>query len=325
MNVLHVVAKYPTEENPQSGSFIHSQIESLRNEGISCDVCVLDGSGINKYIHGIAHVRKSLKNGNYDIVHAHYAYTGWTARMATRLPLVVSYMGSDIYGNVNRKGKYTLRTRLLHKTSTYLLPRLSAFSIVKSSRMAREFSVITVDVIPNGVDFELFQPKDVSREELGLSVDKKYILFASYPDELFRRNEKRFDIAEEAVNKLKEIMPEAELLWIRKKPADEVAKYLNAVDCLLLTSEHEGSPNIVKEAIACNLPVISRDVGDVSERIEGVRNCYIVSNKPEEIADILHIALKNNQRALNGYEQMQDLSQQKIARKIIAVYEDMLI
>lgn len=325
MNVLHVVAKYPTEENPQSGIFIQSQIKSLRNEGISCGVCVLDGSGINKYINGITQVRKSLKNGNFDIVHAHYAYTGWTARMATRLPLVVSYMGSDIYGNVSRMGKYTLRTRLFHKISTYLLPRLAAFSIVKSSRMAREFSVTNIDVIPNGVDLDLFQPKKILKEELGLSVDKKYILFASYRDKLLRRNEKRFDIAEKAVNKLKKILPEAELFWIRKKPADEVAKYLNAVDCLLLTSEHEGSPNIVKEAIACNLPVISRDVGDVSERIEGVRNCYIVSNKPEEIADILHIALKKNRRALNGYEHMQDLSQQKIARKIIAVYEDMLI
>ena len=74
--------------------------------------------------------------------------------------------------------------------------------------------------------------------------------------------------------------------------------------------KYYSSPNIVKEAIACNLPVISRDVGDVSERIEGIQNCYIVSNNPEEIADILRKALINNQRALNGYEKMQDLSQQ---------------
>lgn len=321
MKVLHVVAKYPSKDNLQKGALFKSQIDSLKKNGVTCDVFTLSGEGKTKYIKNIKRLRSFLLSRDYDIVHAHYAYTGWTARMATKLPLVVSYMGSDIYGHVNINGIYTLPTMLLHKTSTYILPLLSSYSIVKSKRMLKEFSTKKISVIPNGVKFEIFQPKVVSREELGLSATKKYILFSSYPD---ARKVKRFDIAEEAVNILKKILPEVELLWIENKSAQDVAKYLNAVDCLLLTSEHEGSPNIVKEAIACNLPVVSRDVGDVSERIEGVQNCYLVSNKPEEIADILNIVLKKNQRAVNGFNKIQDLSQQTIASKIQRIYNDLL-
>ena len=324
MKVLHVVAKYPSEENPQSGIIMKTKIDSLNDAGVDCEVCILEGNGIKKYLNGIGVVREILKKEEFDIVHAHYAYTGWTARFATRLPLVVSYMGTDIYGAVNKNGRYTLRTKLFHKSSTYFLSRLSSLSIVNSSRLAKEFSVTNVSVIPNGVNFDTFHPMKVTKKELGLSEDKKYILFASNPGKSDRRNEKRFDIAEEAVNKLKERLPEAELIWLKNKTTDEVAKYLNAVDCLLLTSEHEGSPNIVKEALACNLPVVSRNVGDVSERIEEIQNCYLVSDKPEEIADTLYMVLRITLRASNGFENIQDLSQQKIARKIITVYKDLL-
>jgi len=325
MKVLHVVGIYPTVENPQGGVFIRSQIESLKKKGISCDVCVLEGTGISKYLRGIGQVRKKLKEDEYDLIHAHYAYTGWTVKLASLLPLIVSFMGNDVYGDTNRKGKYPLSTKVIHALSTIVLSRLSSWSIVKSVRMISGFPNNKVTIIPNGVDLEIFYPKQVVRAELGLDDNKKYVLFTSNPDKSDRRNEKRFDIAVESVKLVRDKMPETEMVWLEKKKQEEVAKYLNAVDCLLLTSEHEGSPNMVKEALACNLPVISRDVGDVAERIKGVKNCYIISRHPNQIAETLVAFLGKGGRAEGGFESMRDLSIERIADRIVSIYNKVLI
>ncbi len=321
MNILHVVAIYPTEENPQSGIFIKSQIESLKKEGVSCDVFLLEGEGKSKYIKNVKRLRSFLLDREYDIVHAHYAYTGWTARLATKLPLIVSFMGTDVFGPVNIQGKRTLSSKVFHRISTILLSRVSDHLIVKSTRMKNGIPEDKLSVIPNGVDLEVFSPRQVSRNSLDLRTDIKYVMFASNPDKSNKRNEKRFDIAEEAVNLLRERMPDTELIWLEKKKPAEVAKYLNAVDCLLLTSEHEGSPNVVKEALACNLPVVSRDVGDVAERIDGVQNCHITSNIPVQIADSLKQVLQNGGRAENGHQAVSDLSLSSIAKRIIELYD----
>ena len=96
MMVLHVTGAYPTEQNPSDGVFICTQVESLAKLGIDVDVCLLSGTGIGRYIKGIAEVRKAVRSRQYDIVHAHYMYSGWTARFATILPLIVSFMGNDV-------------------------------------------------------------------------------------------------------------------------------------------------------------------------------------------------------------------------------------
>lgn len=324
MNILHVVAIYPTDENPQSGIFIKTQIESLKKEGVSCDVFLLKGEGKSKYIKNVKRLRSFLFDREYDIVHAHYAYTGWTARLGTKLPLIVSFMGTDVFGPVNEQGKRTLSSKVFHRISTILLSRVSDHLIVKSTQMKNGIPEDKLSVIPNGVDLDVFSPRQVSRNSLGLRADIKYVMFASNPDKSNKRNEKRFDIAEEAVKLLRKRMPNTELIWLEKKRPEEVAKYLNSVDCLLLTSEHEGSPNVVKEALACNLPVVSRDVGDVAERINGVKNCHIVSNIPVDIADTLHETLIAGTRAENGFEKIRKLSIQKIAQRIQDVYQKIL-
>lgn len=321
MKVLHVTGMYPTKNNPTFGISVKTQIESLENEGIDCEVFVLKGTGFMKYIIGIFQIREYLKNNKFDFIHAHFMYAGWTARFASNLPLLVSFLGSDVYGRCGINGEHKLFSQIFHKKLSYILSVFSTKSILMSTHMSNFFPSEKVEIIPPGVNLRIFKPITIDKESLGLTKNVTYILFPSSPE----RPEKRYKLAADSIKILKKEYPNVELLHLVGLKPKEVSNLMNACDCVLLTSKHEGSPNVIKESLACNTPVISVDVGDVKERIEGVQNCYIVSNKPEEIADILWIAIKKNQRALNGFEKMQELSQQKIARKIIAVYNDLLI
>jgi len=60
--------------------------------------------------------------------------------------------------------------------------------------------------------------------------------------------------------------------------------YLLVADVLLNPSYHEGSPNVVKEAMACGLPVVAADCGDVRKRLAGCTPEAVVDRTPEVFA-----------------------------------------
>ncbi len=83
------------------------------------------------------------------------------------------------------------------------------------------------------------------------------------------------------------------LLSLQHYTRTEVNWLMCAADCLLLTSRSEGSPQVVKEAMACGCPIVSVDVGDVRERVEGIEGCYVAKSRtPQELADLLRTALQ---------------------------------
>ncbi|MFB9266921.1 glycosyltransferase [Bradyrhizobium erythrophlei] len=317
MMVLHVTGAYPTEQNPSDGVFICTQVESLAKLGIDVDVCLLSGTGIGRYIKGIAEVRKAVRSREYDIVHAHYMYSGWTARFATILPLVVSFMGNDVYGDCNEWGEYRFSNRVLHGLFSRLLSYATAHNIAKSADLAKYLRVKTTSIISNGVDLDIFYPRTVAKREVGLKEDEQHVLFAGRPS---MGGYKRYPLAEAAFELVRKSNPSAQLVTLDKRPQREVARFLNAVDCLLLTSAHEGSPNIVKEALACNLPIVSVDVGDVAERIKELEGCYIVPDEPTLIAEAVAKVLVRGKRLSDGYAALDELSLAKVARRIQSVY-----
>jgi glycosyltransferase involved in cell wall biosynthesis len=321
MMVLHVTGAYPNEQNPSEGVFIRTQVESLARLGIEVDVCRLRGAGIGKYIKGVAEVRKAVRSKQYDIVHAHYMYSGWTARFATILPLVVSFMGNDVYGDCNEGGEYRFSNRVLHGLFSRLLSYAAAHNVAKSVALAKYLRAKTTSVISNGVDLDTFYPRTVAKREVGLKEDEQHVLFAGRPS---AGGYKRYPLAEAAFELVRKSNPSAQLLTLDRRPQQEVARFLNAVDCLLLTSAHEGSPNIVKEALACNLPIVSVDVGDVAERIKEFEGCYIVSDEPTCIAEAVVRVLGRGKRLSGGYAAVDGLSLAKVARRIQSVYERVL-
>jgi glycosyltransferase involved in cell wall biosynthesis len=155
-----------------------------------------------------------------------------------------------------------------------------------------------------------------ARNLLGLSPGKRYVLFAGKP-----RPEKRFLVIREAIKLLREHHnPEVDLLVATGMPHDQVPLYMNAADVLVLASRYEGSPMVVKEAMACNLPVVVTDVGDAREVIAGTDGCYITDGSVEDLVDKLRLAIDFGSRT-NGREKVAHLSLDAVARRVVNVYE----
>jgi teichuronic acid biosynthesis glycosyltransferase TuaC len=324
MRVLVVTTMYPTPDLPAFGTFIKEQVDSLIDAGVDVEVLhftLRRRLGAKGYLVQVREFHQALHAKQYDVIHAHYGLTGMVARVQAHYPLVVTFHGSDLIGRVDAQYRYTLVGN-----TTSLVSRVVALLATKSIVVSKElrsriWNKSKVAVIPMGVNLSLFRPvpKQTALAQLNLSQDKKRVLFVAHP----KNPIKRFDIAEAAVGLLQESGLKVELVPVFRTPHDQIPLYMNACDTLVLPSMHEGSPTVIKEALACNLPIVSVDVGDVSERIEGVNGCYLCERTPEDVADKLGQALETGQRT-NGWDKIQDLSLPCIAQRVIEVYTDSL-
>ena len=289
-------------------SITKNQAESLRNYGIDIDHFLIIGKGFKGYISNIFKLRKYLINNDYDLIHAHYSLTAFIVSLATNIPTVVSLMGSPIQ-------KHFLGKKVIQ---LFHLLRWKA-TIVKSERMKRELSLNNSIVIPNGVDFGKFMPmnKEMAKQKLLFNA-RKHIIFVAYNH---NRKAKNFELAQQAIKLLND--DNIELNVLSKIDHTQIPLYMNAADALLLTSNREGSPNVIKEAMACNLPIVSTNVGDVTEVIGNIKGCYLTTNDPKDIADKIKLALEFSGRT-NGRDQIQHLDVNTIAKQVIKVYEGVI-
>lgn len=310
---------WPTPQNPAFGSFVRSQVECLQKAGIDVEVMSLDGHN-RKLMYLLAASRLRRRLAGFDLVHAHYGFVGMVARTQWQVPVVVTYHGSDLLGDIDEHGKRTTRGRIEAALSRTLGNAVDTI-IVQSEQMARRFRRPHVYVIPHEVDLEVFQPtiRAEARRVLGLRPDKKYLLFAANPE----LSIKRFPLAKAAADSLHAVDPSVELLVVCKETQSRLALYMSACDALVFPSFQEGSPNIVKQAMACNLPIVATDVGDVKEVIGGTPGCYVCSPTVESFSAALTEVLHSSTRT-RGREQVQRLAGPIIARQLIGAYEDTL-
>src|SRR5438477_8830621 len=294
MRVLVATSIYPTSENPSRGTFVRTQVEYLKRAGVEVELFHLKGPSRKlMYPKAVLELRQRLRASPIDLIHAHYSYVGIIARTQWKVPVVVSYCGDDLLGTVNVRGKQTLFSRLA-VFGGRLLSHVADGVIVKSRGMASRLKRKDVYVIPHEVDFELFRPMDreQARIALGLDLRKKYLLFAASPDIPV----KRFPLAKEVADRLRRQNPEIELLVVHKEPQDRLPFFMNACDALVFTSYQEGSPNVVKQAMACNLPIVSTDVGDVREIMGRTDRCYVCEPDAREFTGRLADVLRHRQR-----------------------------
>ncbi len=326
MRVLTVTNMYPSESRPGWGAFVRSQVQSLIAAGIETDVEVIEGYRSKlEYARGAARVRARLRdgvrNGDYDLVHAHYGLTGLVARMQGRAPLVVSFCGDDLYGHSDAQGRARpaslplahLHRRLAHVADGLIVKTKAMRELLPASERSR------VAVIPNGVDFERFAPGDRAgaRAALGLADDVAYVLFP-YDTARPRKN---FALVEAAIARAAgETGRRIEPLVVWEKPAEVVALAMQAADCLALASYWEGSPNVVKEAMAACLPVVTVDVGDTRDVVEGAAGCSVVARAPEPFAAGLIQALAHD-GPTDGRERIAHLRADRVAAQVIDVYK----
>ena len=325
MRVLVICPELPRDDCPGSMAPTARQIESLRRFGVEVDVVDMRGIPKLKYLLLMPKIRRLAKK--VDIVHAHFGFCAWLAYLGTRCmwrkpPLVISFMGDDLLGTVyNDRGDTEWFSRQMVKANRWIAYH-AKHVIVKSEQMARVIAPVLCDIISNGIDVETFTPLDkaASRERLGWEPDQIYVLFPGDPD----NPRKGFPLARDAVefaqrklNRPIKIVP----LW--GVEPDDVSIYMNASDVMLMTSWIEGSPNVVKEAMACDLPVVGVPVGDVEQMLDGVPGYAFCQRNPEQIGDTL-IKLLSAEN-IDGRKAILDrrLDLESIARRVLDIYQEM--
>jgi len=318
LRVLMITSEWPSADRPERVPFLVQQVSRLRGMGVYIDLFTFKGNkNPLNYMRAWACLRLKYPLSQYDLIHAQFGQSGALA-LPTNRPLLVTFRGTDLQGNVGANGQYTWKGRILQRLSRFVARRAS-LNIVVSEHLKRFLPAgCAVEVIPSGVDMELFTPRNQreARRQLGLPLDKKLVLFAASCS----RPVKRFGLARAAVAKLTEDF-DVQLVTTGAVPHSLMPAYMNACDALLLTSSHEGSPNVVKEALACQLPVVSVPVGDVSERLRNIEGCAVCSDDSvETIAADLRQVLGRGLR-VDGRPAVIDLDDRKIGQQIIRLYE----
>jgi len=318
--VLMVSGVYPTEQIPHSGTFIKSQVDSLIAEGLEVEILhPKSGPSPLRYLAATIQVFLKTRSGNFDVVHGHYGLWCLAARMQWTTPVVASFMGDDLLGTVNADGSYSNKGMFVARISRWLCQQVDA-AIVKSEGMKKAASVSKDNsfIISNGVDFELFRPipRAQARTALGWDPDRYYVLFGNDP----KIPVKNFPLAQVAIECLRARGISAELVVANGLPQTTVVQYINASNALILPSIAEGSPNIVKEAMACNVPVVSTDVGDVAQIISRTKGCSVCPRDPDSLALALERALQHTEPT-TGRSDIAQLDRRIVAKQVIAVYE----
>jgi len=322
MKVLVVTNMYPSAERPHWGAFVRSQVESLTALGVENTLYEIEGwKSTARYAHALRELPRLVRQHGAELVHAHYGLSGAAAAAVREVPLVVSFCGDDLLGRPDAQGHITPKSRWLISVSR-LAARRADQVIVKSEEMRKRIPDVTeVEVIPNGVDLSRFNPidRDAARTQLGWPQDEAVLLFAGPPDE----PRKNFPLAREVESRLKAQGRRVRLVAFHGRPQADVALAMSAADVLLLPSFHEGSPNVVKEALAMSLPVVAAPVGDCAERLRGVTPGGVAAREPEAFARAVGQVLAAGTRS-NGREQIQPLELSAVARRILALYQRVL-
>jgi hypothetical protein len=315
--VLVVTNLWPYEGDPSYGCFVKAQMESLRPLGVDYDVLFVNGRQSRwNYWRALPQLWQRLRANRYDLVHAHQGLSGLVARCQNSLPVVISFMGDDVTGKSKGSDHIPLFGRF-YQISSFILARMASAVIVKTAEMKRHLRLNSAQVIPNGVDMDLFKPtgQAEARRELGLETQKKFVLFPYDPN----TSRKRFDVVESAVARARQAIPELEILQVFGVPQSRMPLYMNAADVLVLASQFEGSPNTVKEAMATNLPVIAVEVGDTAELIGQTEGCHLVRRDAGDIAAKIVEVCRKAMRA-RGRDSIARLSIGNVARQIVQVY-----
>ena len=320
VKVLHVV---PGDTSPSAMVFVRRQISGLVGIGVNAETFILRSrTSVASLVTDAVSLRALLKTGAFQIIHAQFGtMTSFFTGLCARLPLVITFRGSDLNPCPTMPQ--------FRWAAGHLMSQLSATRAAAAICVSRQlcdrlwWSTGRVHIIPSGIDTTAFFPAAQcdARRRLGWAPDTLTVLFNAGATPAGKRK----DLALAAVDAARESFPGLRLVVLDGTVApSQVPDYLNASDCLLFTSDWEGSPNIVKEAMACNLPVVSVDVGDVRELFGAVEGLVVADRTPSALGRALTSVLCRRQRSNGSVVVTKQLSTVRIAHRIATVYEDVL-
>ena len=324
MRALVVTNIYPTEAHPATGTFIADQVRSICEIGVEVDLLFVDRARQGRRVYQTlsGHTQTRVATSEPHIVHVMYG--GVMADIVTRVitdrPVLVTFHGDDLQGNRGNGLVGALSGR--YSTAASARAARRAAGIITVSRTLFEALPKSLDssrvwTIPNGIDLSRFTPRDRTecQHELGWNPRRAHILFPAPP----ARGEKRFPLANAAVRVLERSGIGVELHVLDAVPHDQVPMWLNASNAMVLTSIREGSPMVVKEALACNVPIVSVDVGDVRERLTGIEGCFMADPTPVDLSAKLRRVIERDDR-IDGRDRVADLALERVAAKLQEIY-----
>lgn len=287
--------------------FIQEQAEALQAAGCEIAFYGLQGKGLPGYLKNLPAIKRKIQTFQPDVVHAHYGLSGLLANLQRQVPVVTTYHGSDI------------NERKILPFSK-LSMRLSSWNIFVSRKTMdiaqpkKRFSLLPCGI--NLTDLQLTEKRE-ARRRMNLDASKKYVLFAG----AFDNAVKNAPLAQNAVALLQD--DGVELLELKGYSREEVTLLMCAADVFLMTSVSEGSPQVIKEALACGCPIVSVDVGDVKERVEGVDGCYVAQSvEAKELATLLQKALTMYGKTEGRNRIISEaLDNRQVAERLIDLYD----
>ncbi|MBO9200510.1 MULTISPECIES: glycosyltransferase family 4 protein [Niastella] len=301
--------------------FIKDQGESLKSEGVHVDYFPVVGKGLLGYVKAGLRLRKLLAKKHYNLIHAHFTYCGWTALIGAgrKTPVVLSLMGTDANGEYKGNNKVVFKSRISSFLTWLIQPFVSAI-ISKSSNISESvYRKQKSFIIPNGVDLQKFKPQQNENNGHLIANGKKKVLFLGSRTKVG----KNFSLAQAAVQQPG--MEYVELISPYPVSHDDIPWYLNEADVLVFPSFMEGSPNVIKEAMACNCPIVATDVGDVRWVLGDTSGCFLASFDPKDFAEKISMALNiaHIKGRTNGRQRIIDLGldMHTVARRLVDVYK----
>lgn len=289
-------------------TFVYEQYSSLEKEGIHIITYKVINHGLIGYLRESIRLRNFIKKHKPDMIHAHYGLCCLCANLQRIVPVISTYHGGDIHS-----GGWILKL-------SQLAIWLSTYNIFVSKRILEMSGVVdskNTCVLPCGIDLDSIQeiPRGEAKRLIGRSYP--FVLFSGS----FTNDIKNPLLAMESIKKV----PEMEIVELKGYSRQEVNLLMNAADCLLMTSLREGSPQVIKEAMACGTPIVSVDVGDVKDVIGDTKGCFIAERNADDIADKLRMALAFKGKT-NGRQRIIDLglSNEVVAKKLIGIYNEVL-
>lgn len=296
------------KSNGEPSILVKNQGEALQKIGYEIIYFVIIGKGVLGYLKALFPILKILrKDKEIKVIHAHYSLSAFTASLVKlflfkKIKLVVSLMGSD----AQLTGWKRALTRFLHTYSW-------TTTIVKSQKMAIDLDLKKYEVIPNGVQLEKFKQNEIS--------NSKTFLFAADPS----RESKNYALAKAAFDLFSNENPDYELKVVFNVSHDEIIAETQKSCCVILSSKWEGSPNIIKEAMACNRPVVATKVGDVAWLLENLDGCFVCEQNKNDLAKgmssvveflKMHTSTKGREKLISL-----GLDAESIAKRLSSYYE----
>jgi glycosyltransferase involved in cell wall biosynthesis len=310
VRVLVVTNFMPDASAPQRGRWVRDQVDELRRRGVEVDVFEF-ARGRGEYLPATRRLRSLLRRERFDLVHAHYGLAGWVARLAGAKPLVVTFHGTDV--------RHHLVGPLSHRLAwrTDLIAGVSRALFEPEDGRPGLPSVPGSAVLPCGPDLQRFEaiPRAQARRELGLDPDRPYLFFPANP----ARPEKRHDRAAEVAAAC-----EADLLTGGSIEPERMPLWINAANAVLVTSDYEGFGMAAVEALACEVPVLSTDVGIAPYALGGIDGCLCAPFDADAWATVARRHLQAPDPRVAGAARAATLSAGAMAERVIEAYRAVL-